>query len=331
MDVMTGKPPYDGVGDFAVISLVTRGVPPERLESIPNGREDMDKLWELLLCCWSYDPTLRPSVDEVTETMRIIENLLTLSRKMAAQDVVLRLVAHGCDDLSHNLNLSSFGDYPVFHGGISDIYRGQLSDGATIAVKVLRVSIDSIALGSKHLKHAALELNTWSRCNHPNIMPLLGLAVFRDRIGMVAPWMNNGNLPNYLKKVPGVNRHNMCVQICEGLSYLHQIRIVHCDLKGANVLISDEGTPLLTDFGTSLVSDRTLRFTATTSGTSYTLRWSPAEILQETSPHTKASDVYALGMMFVLGMALSTLKLGNDSGESSLSGEKRRLCDTSSN
>ncbi|CAE6469551.1 unnamed protein product [Rhizoctonia solani] len=296
-EVMTGQIPHHEKSDPGVIlDVVLHKRLPKRTESITDGHEAMDKLWELLLRCWSYDPTSRPSAAEVAETMRVIENLLTLSRTMAAQEVVSRLVARGCDDLSHVLNLPSFSDYPVSHGGISDIYQGQLSDGTTVAVKVLRVSIDSIALGSKHLKHAARELYTWNRCKHPNIMPLLGLAVFRDRIGMVAPWMNNGNLPKYLKRVPGVNRYNMCVQICEGLSYLHQIEIVHCDLKGANVLISDEGTPLLTDFGTSLVSDQTLRFTATTSGPSYTLRWSSAELLQETSPHTKVSDIYALGM-----------------------------------
>ena len=47
------------------------------------------------------------------------------------------------------------------------------------------------------VQHAARELYTWNKCSHPNIMPLLGLAVFRDRIGMVAPWMENGTLRSY--------------------------------------------------------------------------------------------------------------------------------------
>ncbi|CAE7080578.1 unnamed protein product [Rhizoctonia solani] len=296
-EVMTGQLPYYGKSDVLVILLVVqKREPPERPEGIPEGHETMDRLWELLLRCWSFEPPARPSAADAAETMKIIRAAAVLSRKMASREVVSHLVAHGCRDLSSELDLSSFGDYPVSHGGLSDIYRGQLLDGGRVAVKVLRVSTDSISQGSKHLKQAARELHTWSRCSHPNIMPLLGLAVFRDRIGMVAFWMEHGNLPEYLKVVPGVNRYDMCAQICEGLSYLHQIHIVHCDLKGANVLVSDNGTPLLTDFGTSLMSDRTLRFTATTSGLSCTLRWSAAEILQQTNPHTKASDVYALGM-----------------------------------
>ncbi|KAH7322193.1 hypothetical protein B0J17DRAFT_684700 [Rhizoctonia solani] len=84
----------------------------------------------------------------------------------------------------------------------------------------------SLQSGSFHFhllnstQHAARKLHTWSRYNHPNIMPLLRLAVFRDRIGMVATWMKHGGLPDYLQAVSGVNQFNMCVQICKGLLYL---------------------------------------------------------------------------------------------------------------
>ncbi|KAH7322186.1 kinase-like domain-containing protein [Rhizoctonia solani] len=219
-----------------------------------------------------------------------------ISRNMAAKEVVSQLVTHGCQDLTGRLAISSFSEYPAFHGGFSDIYQDLLLNGTQVAVKALRVSVESISQDLKHLKHAARELHTWSRCRHPNVIPLLGLAIFRDRIGMVSPWMAYGNLPRYLTSEPGVNRLNMCIQICEGLSYLHEIQITHCDLKGANVLVSNEGVPILTDFGNSSLTDRTLGFTETTSSPSFTVRWSAAEIIEEKTSHTEASDVYALGM-----------------------------------
>lgn len=239
-----------------------------------------------------------------------------ISRKMDASEVVSQLVAHGCQDLTSTLILSSFGEYPVSHGGFSDIYRGLLLNGTQVAVKALRVSVDSMSKDPKHLKHAARELHMWARCRHPNVIPLFGLAIFRDRIGMIAPWMKYGNLLHYFEKVPNADRLNICVQICEGLSYLHRIQIasgphtiqfmdthstyythlIHCDLKGANVLVSGGGVPVLTDFGNSSLVDRTLGFTQTTSGPSFTVRWSAAEIIAEITPHTEASDIYALGM-----------------------------------
>ncbi|KAH7322154.1 hypothetical protein B0J17DRAFT_582816, partial [Rhizoctonia solani] len=56
------------------------------------------------------------------------------------------------------------------------------------------------------------ELHTWSKCQHPNVVRLLGLALFRDRIGMVSPWMGQGNLPHYLKRTPGANRLSLVRQ-----------------------------------------------------------------------------------------------------------------------
>ncbi|CAE6495549.1 unnamed protein product [Rhizoctonia solani] len=226
-----------------------------------------------------------------------------ISKKTDAREVVLRLVDHGCKDLTGELDLSSFGENPVAHGGFSDIYRGLLLDGTRVAAKALRISVESISRDSKHLKRAARELHTWSKCRHPNVIPLLGLAIFRGRIGMVAPWMAHGNLPRYLEDTPGADRFKMCIQICEGLAYLHQIRIIHCDLKGANVLVSDEGFPVLTDFGNSSLVDRTLGFTQTTGTPSFTVRWSAAEIFEENASHTEASDVYALGMTIYETMA----------------------------
>ncbi|KAG8762753.1 hypothetical protein FRC11_007816 [Ceratobasidium sp. 423] len=226
-----------------------------------------------------------------------------IGKKTAAREVVSQLVGRGCKDLTSELNLALFGEYPITHGGFSDIYRGFLLDGTRVAIKALRISADSINQDPKHLKRAARELHTWGKCSHPNVIPLLGLAIFRDRIGMVAPWMAHGSLPRYLTRVPGVDRFKMCIQICEGLAYLHQIGIIHCDLKGANVLVSDEGIPALTDFGNSLLIDRTLGFTQTTSGPSFTVRWSAAEIFEEDALHTEASDVYALGMTIYETMA----------------------------
>ncbi|CCO31952.1 Serine/threonine-protein kinase mos [Rhizoctonia solani AG-1 IB] len=71
---------------------------------------------------------------------------------------------------------------------------------------------------------------------------------------------------------------------------------VHGDLKAANVLIADDGTPMLTDFGNSSLHSTTLQFTQTLSQPGYSLRWTAPEILRGKSGHTTAGDVYSLGM-----------------------------------
>ncbi|CAE6376723.1 unnamed protein product [Rhizoctonia solani] len=222
-----------------------------------------------------------------------------ISRRMAASEVVFHLVAHGCRDLSSMIDLPTFSDNPMSQGGFSDVYQGYLSDATRLQVAVKTLRISDIDQDPEHLKRTARELHTWSKCRHPNIVPLLGLAIFRGRIGMVSRWMEKGSLPHYLQRSPNADRHSLCVQICEGLSYLHRIGITHGDLKGANILVSDEGTPALTDFGNSLLMDATMKLTqreGETCSTSLTLRWSAPELITGTRPHTTASDVYALGM-----------------------------------
>ncbi|CAE6502288.1 unnamed protein product [Rhizoctonia solani] len=164
-----------------------------------------------------------------------------ISRQMPVSEVVSHLVVHGCQDLTHTVDHNTFSEYAISKSGFSDVYHARLEDSTQVAIKVLRISIHNLAESPKHLKHAARELHTWSKCKHPNVLPLLGFGVFRGGIGMVSPWMGQGTLPRYLERNPDANRCNLCIQICIGLAYLHEIEIIHGDLKGANVLISDDG------------------------------------------------------------------------------------------
>ncbi|CAE6514133.1 unnamed protein product [Rhizoctonia solani] len=167
-----------------------------------------------------------------------------ISRAMTIPEVVSHLVVHGCQNLTDALNHPTFSQHPVSHGGFSDVYCGRLLNATQVAVKALRVSIQSIAENPKHLK---------------------------------------------------------CIQICEGLSHLHEIEIIHGDLKGANILISNDGTPVLTDFGNSIHTNQSMKFTQTTSERSWTMRWTAPELILGSGSQSKAADVYALAMVSVSG------------------------------
>ncbi|KAF8593561.1 kinase-like protein, partial [Ceratobasidium sp. AG-I] len=146
------------------------------------------------------------------------------------------------------------------------------------------------------MQNAARELHTWSKCQHPNVLKLLGLVQFRDQIGMVSLWVENGNLLQYLGQHPSVNRCRMSPGICEGLLYLHNRKIIHGDLKGLNVLVDDDEIPLITDFGNALLQQDTLQFTATTAKHNMSPRWAAPELMTESGTCSFSADVYALGM-----------------------------------
>ncbi|KAG8781498.1 hypothetical protein FRC12_021845 [Ceratobasidium sp. 428] len=163
----------------------------------------------------------------------------------------------------------------------------------------MRYSVASKTGNRKSLKHAALELYTWSKCRHPNVQPLLGLVEFRGQIGMVSTWEVNGNLSEHVRLRPNVDRCWLSAQIATGLLYLHDSGVIHGDLKACNVLVSKEGVPLLADFGNATLQVYTLEFTSTSTKSALSTRWAAPEVLEGHVTHSIPADVYALGMVRV--------------------------------
>ncbi|KAF8593673.1 kinase-like protein, partial [Ceratobasidium sp. AG-I] len=121
------------------------------------------------------------------------------------------------------------------------------------------------------------ELYMWSKCSHMNVVKLLGVAQFRDQIAMVSPWMENGTLPQYLNDNPSASRNKLCRHVAMGVEYLHRISMVHGDLKGANVLISELGQAKLTDFGSSTLRNHTVDFSGASHGSDFSTRWAVSQ------------------------------------------------------
>ncbi|KAG9124187.1 hypothetical protein FRC07_012502, partial [Ceratobasidium sp. 392] len=90
-------------------------------------------------------------------------------------------------------------------------------------------------------------------------------------------------------------------QICNGVMHLHQTGVIHGDLKGNNVLVSEEGVPMITDFGNAVLEQGTMQFTETVKQDGITPRWTAPEILEEKTRQSKEADVYALGMEVITG------------------------------
>ncbi|KAG8725557.1 hypothetical protein FRC09_011284 [Ceratobasidium sp. 395] len=221
---------------------------------------------------------------------------LAISKTMPLPDVVALLLQHGCQDITKMINLPACSEYPLSSGGFGDIFQGKLNDSTSVAIKCVRMVIDPYSSEhKKYLKCAAREIHTWSKLNHRYVSKLLGLAQFRGQIAMISPWAEHGALPGFLTRRPQHNRPRLCAQIAEGLAFLHKQKIVHGDLKGANILISENYEPLLTDFGNATLHDRSLQFTCTTAKSNFSLRWTAPELLDE-APSSFEADVYALGM-----------------------------------
>lgn len=136
----------------------------------------------------------QPSIrDEITGAMLI-------------EDILAHLTHHGCEDVTDKLEIESSSSYPVTNGGFGDVYRVSLHDGRQLAFKCVGLRVGADLDGQKYLQCAAHELYVWSKCQHRNVMELIGVSQFRGQLAMVSPWVENGDLKRFIGCYPKVDR-----------------------------------------------------------------------------------------------------------------------------
>ncbi|KAH7923281.1 kinase-like protein, partial [Leucogyrophana mollusca] len=189
----------------------------------------------------------------------------------------------------------------VAGGTFGDVWKGDL-DGRAVAVKKMRVFDSSDVQALAYSKEAVL----WAQLSSPYVLPFCGVYCADEpcpRACLVSPWMDNGNLPRYLKENPKTNRLQLMLDVALGLEYLHSFRppVVHGDLKGLNILITSDLRACIADFGLSITAqDSKIYFTVTaTSNVQGSTPWMAPELFDcnnaERRRKSCASDVYALG------------------------------------
>ncbi|TFK19387.1 kinase-like protein [Coprinopsis marcescibilis] len=120
--------------------------------------------------------------------------------------------------------------HPYTGGGFGDIYKGEF-DGKPVAIKVIRIYRNDIKNRnlSKKAKEVSKEAITWSLCAHPNLLPFYGVYTLEEsgygKVGIVSPWMENGNLHQYMKRHLGLSpktQISLISDVARGIAYLHE-------------------------------------------------------------------------------------------------------------
>ncbi|KAJ6576145.1 kinase-like domain-containing protein [Mycena vulgaris] len=186
-------------------------------------------------------------------------------------------------------------------GGFGEIYRASYK-GLMVALKRPSVSLTAdVEEQRKVYLRFCQEVLTWRQLRHKFIVPLLGIdrVTFAPHLAMVCPWMEQGTALNYLKKngISSVDR--LLFEVAQGLAYLHSTTVVHGDLRGGNILITNNLHACLTDFGLAAFFDDTETSSQSTSNRAGSLRWMAPELIypkrfgHERFVRTPASDAYA--------------------------------------
>ncbi|KAJ7670959.1 kinase-like domain-containing protein [Mycena rosella] len=179
-------------------------------------------------------------------------------------------------------------------GSFGDVYKGVFR-GQTVAIKMMRVfeesDIDAL------LKEFSREAIIWRQLCHPNLLPFFGLYYLQERLCLVSPWMENGQIRMFLKKEPYDTDQllSLILDVALGLEHLHENGVVHSDLKGDNIFITPSGRACIADFGLSSIITpiSSIQFTNSSRYTQRgTIRYQAPE-LHRGGRNDLRSDIYA--------------------------------------
>ena len=182
-------------------------------------------------------------------------------------------------------------------GGMGAVYAAERSGGEfshRVAVKFLRQSFSSKDTKRRFLQ----ERQILASLKHPFIAQLIDGGATRDGAPYLVMELVEGTpITKYVEKNNLSLDENLelFLKICRAVSFAHQNFIVHRDLKPDNILITDDGTPKLLDFGIAkLVSENGHKFS--TRFQVFTPEYAAPEQING-NRFTAASDVYSLGVI----------------------------------
>ncbi|MEG0507117.1 MAG: Stk1 family PASTA domain-containing Ser/Thr kinase [Longicatena sp.] len=187
--------------------------------------------------------------------------------------------------------VSSLGE-----GGMADVYLAiDTILNREVAVKVLRGELGKDPLTLLRFQR---EANAVSKLNHPNVVEIYDVGEFNGRHYIVMEYVRGRTLKQLISQRGALEQEeavNIMMQLTSAVQHAHENNIIHRDIKPQNVLVKDDGTIKITDFGIALAHDAVqLTQSDAVLGSAHYLA---PETTRGENP-TNQVDIYALGIVF---------------------------------
>ncbi|CAA2998087.1 Serine threonine kinase [Olea europaea subsp. europaea] len=184
-------------------------------------------------------------------------------------------------------------------GGFSPVYKGKMVKGREIAVKILSRGSNQGLLEFK------TELILISKIQHVNLVKLLGFCIHGDEKMIIYDYMPNKSLDFFLfhpakELLNWDTRFNIIEGIAQGLFYVHKysrLRIIHRDLKASKLLLDENMTPKISNFGLAKIFHKNV-IEANTNRRVGTYGYMAPEYAMQ-GIYSAKSDIYSFGVLIL--------------------------------
>lgn len=187
--------------------------------------------------------------------------------------------------------VSSLGE-----GGMADVYLAiDTILNREVAIKVLRGALSKDPVTLLRFQR---EANAVSKLNHPNVVDVYDVGESEGKHYIVMECVRGRTLKQLISQRGAIQKEeavNIMIQLTSAVEHAHENNIIHRDIKPQNVLVKDDGTVKITDFGIALAHD-TVQLTQTDAvlGSAHYLA---PETTRGEAPSNQV-DIYALGIVF---------------------------------
>ncbi|KAG6741388.1 hypothetical protein POTOM_054622 [Populus tomentosa] len=186
-------------------------------------------------------------------------------------------------------------------GGFGTVYKGKLRSGRFAAVKLLG---KSKANGQDFINEVA----TIGRIHHTNVVQLIGFCAEGSNRALVYDFMPNGSLDRHLFSREGSislswqKLHQISLGVARGIDYLHlgcDMQILHFDIKPHNILLDENFTPKVSDFGLARLYPTNGSITSLTAARGTIGYMAPELFYKNIGRVSYKADVYSFGMLLL--------------------------------
>lgn len=179
-------------------------------------------------------------------------------------------------------------------GGMGTVYKGiDIQTNVQVAIKQLKPHLTDTTI----LERFQREGQALRELDHPNIVKMLAMVEDQGTHYLVMELVSGGDLRDLLlqqHQLAAEKCVDMALDLADALTRAHRLGIIHRDLKPANVLITEDGTLKLTDFGIAHVKGQ--KRVTDTDAIVGTIAYLAPEILNGDDPDDRA-DIWAFGVM----------------------------------